>query len=104
MKTYDVLSFDVWGNARDGYDTNDVYRVGRVRLPDDASRRQVIAALRAAVGITMKRLPRWLGIEETDTGWMLTDERRPRIPTDPDRDPPAYGWGHPLWEIRQMAE
>ena len=35
---YRLYTYDLWGNARDGYDVNDVYRTGVViELPDDAS-------------------------------------------------------------------
>jgi len=29
---WDVLTYDVWGNAQDGYDVNDVYRRGQQTL------------------------------------------------------------------------
>lgn len=30
--TWEIATYDVWGNARDGYDVNDVYRQGTVTL------------------------------------------------------------------------
>lgn len=30
--TWEIATYDVWGNARDGYDVNDVYRQGSVTL------------------------------------------------------------------------
>lgn len=30
MKTYTVYSLDVWGNAEDGYEVNDSFKVGTI--------------------------------------------------------------------------
>lgn len=30
--TWEIAHYDVWGNARDGYDVNDVYRAGEVHI------------------------------------------------------------------------
>lgn len=30
--TWEIADYDVWGNARDGYDVNDVYRHGEIEL------------------------------------------------------------------------
>jgi hypothetical protein len=46
--TLSVHSLDVWGNARDGYDVNDVYpSSGTIIVPIDATDDEVIAALKA---------------------------------------------------------
>lgn len=34
MPTYEVRTFDVWGNEEDGFDINDVFRVGTVEIPE----------------------------------------------------------------------
>lgn len=35
MARYTVWSYDVWGNARDGFEVNDRCKVGTVEIPDD---------------------------------------------------------------------
>lgn len=32
LTTWQVCTYDVWGNAEDGYDVNDVYKQGEVEL------------------------------------------------------------------------
>lgn len=32
VTTWDLATYDVWGNANDGYDVNDVYRQGEITL------------------------------------------------------------------------
>ena len=32
LKTFDVYTYDVWGNARDGFDVNDRYKSGTVDI------------------------------------------------------------------------
>ena len=35
---YEIITYDVWGNAKDGWEVNDAYRTGRhVRIRPDAS-------------------------------------------------------------------
>ena len=47
LTTYAVHGLDVWGNAREGFDVNDVYPSrGRVSIPDDATDAEVIQALK----------------------------------------------------------
>jgi hypothetical protein len=36
MKTFTVWSYDVWGNAREGYEVNDRCKVGKVEIPEEA--------------------------------------------------------------------
>jgi hypothetical protein len=46
---YRVYTYDVWGNADNGYDVNDVYRSGEtVEIPDDTSSRDIPGILHAA--------------------------------------------------------
>ena len=45
--TYTVHGLDVWGNAREGFDVNDVYPSrGRVTIFDDATDAEVVQALK----------------------------------------------------------
>lgn len=49
MTRYTVHALDVWGNAEDGYEVNDVYPSrGTIELPADATDAQIVAALQAA--------------------------------------------------------
>lgn len=34
---WSIATYDVWGNARDGYDVNDVYRRGEIELSIDVA-------------------------------------------------------------------
>lgn len=42
---YRLWTYDIWGNAKDGYEVNDRYRQGIVALPKDATDDEVIACL-----------------------------------------------------------
>jgi hypothetical protein len=46
--TYEVWTYDVWGNPRDGFWVNDRFRAGSVTLDSDASDADVIRALKDA--------------------------------------------------------
>jgi len=47
-RTYKVISYDVWGNKHDGYEVNDAHYTGMtVKLPDDATDKQIVQALKA---------------------------------------------------------
>lgn len=44
---YTVHGLDVWGNRRDGFSVNDVYPShATIELPDDATDKQIIQALK----------------------------------------------------------
>ena len=44
-KTYEVWSYDVWGNAEDGYEVNDRCKIGTVELPDKPTEKDVLEAI-----------------------------------------------------------
>jgi hypothetical protein len=47
INTYDVVSYDVWGNEKDGWEVNDSHKTGMtVELTDEPTDRQVIEALK----------------------------------------------------------
>lgn len=49
IRKYDVHTYDVWGNAKDGYNVNDVYpRSATIELADDAEDADIIRALKNA--------------------------------------------------------
>ena len=50
MKAYTVYSLDVLGNAEDGYDVNDSFKVGTIVVQNADSDREILAALKS-VGI-----------------------------------------------------
>lgn len=42
MTTYQIVSYDVWGNARDGFEVNAAYSTGRtIELSGDESDRTI---------------------------------------------------------------
>lgn len=47
MKVWRYVSYDVWGNAEDGFEVNQTFTTPlRVELPDDFTRDDLLAALR----------------------------------------------------------
>lgn len=49
MVVYEVISLDVWGNEKDGFEINAAYTTGReVELPENPSLDETLKALRAA--------------------------------------------------------
>lgn len=51
---YEVITYDVWGNKRDGYEVNDAYHTGEiVDVSDSDSDKDIIRKLKA-VGIIRK--------------------------------------------------
>lgn len=46
MKRYEIISYDVWGNAKDGYEVNDAHRTGIIiELPEECTDRHIRRAL-----------------------------------------------------------
>ena len=45
MVKYTVCSLDVWGNAEDGYEVNDSFRIGSIEIDQDCSDLKVIETL-----------------------------------------------------------
>ena len=46
---YEVVSLDVWGNRRDGYEVNDAYSTGvYININEDTSDADIIKLLKAA--------------------------------------------------------
>lgn len=55
-KTYEVRTIDVWGNAKEGYEWNDTFRVGKIELTDDQwnDDKEIIRALKKANFLNIK--------------------------------------------------
>jgi hypothetical protein len=47
-ENWDLYTYDVWGNARDGFDVNNVFRSCSVQLPPDATDNQILRAVGAS--------------------------------------------------------
>jgi hypothetical protein len=45
MAKYEVCSLDVWDNAEEGYDVNDVFKIGTIDLGEDVSDLEILTAL-----------------------------------------------------------
>ena len=46
MKTYQIISYDVWGNRKDGFEVNNAFSTGIIiELNDDASDKEIRRAL-----------------------------------------------------------
>ncbi len=79
MITFRVCEYDVWGNARDGYEINNIFRTDRtIRVREDKPRNLFNALKRAKLlkpGIRFSSV----GFEYMgEWDYFLTDERRPR--------------------------
>lgn len=47
LVTYNVHPLDVWGNARDGWQVNDIYPSdGTIEVPEDATNKEIVTALK----------------------------------------------------------
>lgn len=45
-RTYQVISYDVWGNPKDGFEVNDQYTTSyRITLPDNPTDKEILTAL-----------------------------------------------------------
>jgi hypothetical protein len=60
---YEVISYDVWGNARDGFDVNDSRRTGVVVTIEDTDTDATINRKLGRAGITGAQGVRWDGDE-----------------------------------------
>lgn len=90
MAKYRVVSYDVWGNAKDGYEVNDTYPTGlSVELPANPSDREIMQALKE-VGY-IKKSTRLAQL-------MIDGEPRFSFYVDEAKD------GRPLCELRRVNE
>lgn len=58
---YEVISYDVWGNARDGFEVNDVRRTGVIVSIEDTDTDATINRKLARAGITGAQRVAWDG-------------------------------------------
>jgi hypothetical protein len=80
-ETWRVLSLDVWGNARDGYEVNAAYTTTRtVKLPPSATDDEVIACLKMDGEITKPVRRRFVEVQDFGDDMIGIDYRgRPEI-------------------------
>jgi hypothetical protein len=63
---YAVRKPDVWGNAEDGYEINDLSTVGFVEIPAAADEKEIVKILKAGHYLNQKAQPQHLTIESND--------------------------------------
>ena len=72
-RTYEVITYDVWGNAKDGFQVNDVFRTGRtIELDENASD----YAINRTLGV---RGVAWTGVPEFTLYGELKRNGRPAL-------------------------
>jgi hypothetical protein len=93
--TLEWWNYDVWGNARDGYDVNDRSSSGTmVELRDGDGRKDIFAKMRAA-GLIDKGV-KTTGIEiDGDLPWGLNFTSAKGKPLGELSEPPVYRRGVP---------
>lgn len=98
---YEVISPDVWGNARDGWEINDMFRVGEIDIPDTATMPQLRRMVLREFFLKGAGRVVWFDHDPHGSGEItVRDRRRPRIPADPEKDAPGFGHGRPLLFLR----
>ncbi len=96
MFEYQLVEYDVWGNAKDGYDINNFYCTDvKVRVKKD-DERSVFNALKKQ-GIIKKGI-RFSSVllEWHEGGFFVSDIRTPRSK--------EYGYGRPEFELRLVTK
>ncbi len=91
---FEVHSFDVWGNAREGWDINDAYRCGKLIINkkfDDIEPEDVIRALKKHGYIRKTAKDNTLGLDWEYNGWFISDDRK-------------CNHGYPLYRIQNVTE
>lgn len=77
---YTVHGLDVWGNADDGYEVNDIYpSQGVIDLPDDANRMRIIALLQAGGYVRADIDPNLVTIDDDGYDIHLDYDGRPEM-------------------------
>ncbi len=107
VSTYRVVTLDVWGNARDGYDVNNWHRSGAPELKirhkgDVPTDRQVFNALKRDGHLKPGLRFKSIEIEDYDQDIGINDARQPRIPAK--GDAPAWGHGKPELLLELVTE
>ena len=97
MANYEIVSYDVWGNAVDGFEVNAAYLTGlEVDLNDEATDKEIIGSLRRAGFIGAGVHSTKFAVEGDDHCLYVTDNRTPRLNRDT-----TWGYGRPVCELRK---
>ena len=51
VNRYQLWTYDVWGNKKDGFDVNNRFKEGIVEIPEDATNREFLKIVRKAISI-----------------------------------------------------
>lgn len=107
MARYELFTLDVWGNASEGYDVNDVHRTGTIiEFPDDATDDQIRDIMVAGGHFKAGIRKASIGIDDLSCDGfeiMITDERRPRL-SKSNPESVAYGHGKPEYKLRRIDD
>lgn len=77
---YQVWTYDVWGNAKDGYVVNDRFEKGIVELPREPSTEEILRGLRREGYVDKRVSRRLLEIDgEPDYTFYLSYKGRPEL-------------------------
>lgn len=72
---YEVFSLDVWGNAEDGFEVNDLFRIDTIELPEAATDDQILAALEESGNINAGSSP-LANVDDPGDGDLITIEQK----------------------------
>jgi hypothetical protein len=76
---WEVRSLDVWGNAKDGYEINQIFHTSRTVGISDYSKAGIVKALRAAGEITKKLDLKHLEIETHESDIYISYRGKPQL-------------------------
>ena len=76
---WQIISYDVWGNEKDGWDVNAAYATGQyIALPADFTKKQLLSALRRAGLIKPRLRSSRIGIESHERDIYISDNKTGR--------------------------
>jgi len=78
MTAFTVMSLDVWGNQRDGYEVNDQYDAGTIEVQEPWDQEDIFRVLKAEGYFKRRIQRRSVEIEVQDDDVVLVNDRQGR--------------------------
>ena len=77
MRKYQIATLDVWGNEKDGFEVNNVYKTSdSILLKEDFSNKDVMKALKKEGFLKKYCQERWLNFECSDYSFICIESAR----------------------------
>jgi len=98
MALYEIISYEVWGNPKDGWEVNDAhYTDSKIEIPENSTDLEILNLLKGGGLVKDDITLNDISIDgESEYSFYVNDDRQPDLKTDPD-----FWYGKPVYELRK---